>query len=166
MKTFREFLEAKFIGDNPNSMRVVGSQAATDIAADTLAGFAGPLGGIAKSIFSAAWKQRKSIVKKLKDDATLSKAKQIIATRITQKAQNRPGNVDAIIESYVSATDESEMHLNDQERQLVINAINEAVNNNTIKSGFAQELVNNILQQKISNIQSAISSSQPKRLVV
>jgi len=63
-------------------------------------------------------------------------------------------------------TDESQSLLNDQERQLVISSILEAINNNSFKSGFAQQLVNGILQQKINAIQSILNTSRPKTVVV
>lgn len=166
MKTFKEFLETSVFDDKnkPSAMRLVGD-AGKDLALDALAGLI-PGGSIAKSIFAAALNQRKQAYQSIQKDAVLSKAKAIIMTRISQKAQNRAGNIDSIVESYIGASDESQIYLSEQERKLVMDEIIKAVNNNTIKSGFAQELVNNILQQKISNIQSAISSSQPKRLVV
>ena len=165
MKTFKEFVESKMLGDQSN-MRLVGDtlKGAVRVGIDAFADYMGV--GLAKNIFSAALNQRKGIMKKIQDDNAIKKATEIIRSRISQKAQNRSGNMEAMIESYIGATDESQSLLNDQERQLIINAIIEAINNNSIKSGFTQQLVNSILQEKINTIQGVLQSSKPKSLVI
>jgi hypothetical protein len=170
VKTFKEFLELleddkpflgnvtnmRIVGDTVNSVRKVATNAAID--------YSGL--GLAKNIFDAALGQRKNVVKKIQDDAAIMKAKEIIRSRISNKAQNRPGNIDKIISSYVSASEESEALLNDQERQLIIDSLVQAINNGSISSGFAQKMVNDILRHKITAIQNVLSSSKPKSIVI
>jgi hypothetical protein len=165
MISFSEFLEGKMVGNQTN-MKLVGDlgKSATKAAVDAFVDYSGY--GLAKSVFDAALSQRKNVTKKIQDDAAIRKSKEIIKSRISQKAQNRLGNIDAIVDSYVSATDESQAFLNDQEHQLVVNAIYQAVDNGSIKSGFAQELVNGILQEKINAIQNVLDMSKPKKIVI
>lgn len=165
MISFKEFLESNMI-DPQSNMKLVGG-AAKDAAKVGLEAAIDAVGmGFVKNLFQFALKQRQNVVSKIQDDATLNKAKELIRTRITQKAQNRPGNIEAIIESYIGATDESQVLLNDQERKLVIDSIIKAINENKIQSGFTQELVNGILQEKLNLIQRALAASVPKKLVV
>lgn len=170
MKTFKEFLE--LLEDNK---RLVGDITNMQIAGDTLnsvkkvatSAVIDATGlGLAKNIFDAALGQRRNVVKKIQDDAAIMKATEIIRSRISNKAQNRPGNIDKIINSYVSASEESQALLNDQERQLIVNSIIQAINNGSISSGFAQKLVNDTLQSKMTAIQNILSSSKPRSVVI
>lgn len=165
MVSFKEFLESNMINPQSN-MKLVGNAAkdAAKLGVETALDFLGA--SLYRNISQFALKQRKSVVARIQDDETLNKAKELIKTRITQKAQNRPGNIEAIIESYIGATDESQLLLSDQERKLVLDSIVKAINENKIQSGFTQELVNGILQEKVNRIQSALAASVPKKLVV
>ena len=167
MITFKEFLESRIVGDQSKSnMRLVGDtlKSAAGVGVDAVVDYLGV--GLAKSIFSAALNQRKNVTKKIQDDDTVRKSKEIIKSRISQKAQNRPGNIQSIIDSYTDVTDASQSLLSDQERQLVIKSILDALNDNSISSGFAQNLVNGILQEKINAIQNVLSNSRPKTVVI
>lgn len=167
MITFKEFLESRMAGDQSTSnMKLVGGalKGAVGVAGDAVADALGA--GLAKSIVSAALNQIKNVTKKIQDDDAVKKSKEIIKSRISQKAQNRPGNIESIIDSYTDATDASQAFLSDQERQLVIKSILNAINDNSIKSGFAQNLVNGILQEKINAIQNVLSNSRPKTVVI
>jgi hypothetical protein len=167
MKNFSIWLESRIIGNQSKSnMKLVGDvlKGAVEVGADAAADYFGI--GLAKNIFNAALKQRKNFAKKIQDDEIIKKSKDIIKTRISQKAQNRPGNIESIVNSYFDVTDESQSLLSDQERQLVINSILDAVNSNSIKSGFAQQLVNGILQEKINAIQNILNISIPKKIVI
>jgi hypothetical protein len=106
----------------------------------------------------------------MQNSNALNKAKQTIRQRIQQDISSgkssskalRPAVIESEVEAHVGSTESSQAYLSEQEKQGVINSIIQAVNNNTIVSGFAQNLVNEILKQKISGMQKALSESQPR----
>lgn len=164
---FKDFLESEsnLIG-NQSNMRLVGNttkQAATDLALDAVAGLAGPVGSVAKSIASAIWNNRKNIQNKINDDQTFQKVKSIISTRFIAKQYQKAGmSLDEIVTSFIGATDESQSYLSDQEKEVVKQEMIKAVNNETITYGFTQNLINELLKEKINQIQAVIQSSKPK----
>lgn len=167
MLTFRQFLESNLIGNQKN-MKLVGNttkQAGIDIALDAAASMAGPAGSLAKSIATAVWNNRKNIQSKINDDKTLQKVKSILSTRFLAKEYQKQGMpLDDLVHSFIGATDESQSYLSEQEKETIRQEILKATNNQTIDYGFAQSLINELLQEKINQIQIVIQNSKPKKV--
>lgn len=168
MISFKEFLESNMIG-NQSNMQLVGNttkQAAADVALDAVASLAGPVGSIAKSIATAVWNNRKNLANKVNDEITMKKVKDIMSSRLTSKAYSKQGNIDMVISSMIGATDESQIYLDDSEKEMIKNAIISAANSGNIPYGFAQNLVNNTLSEKINNIKRILENPKNKPKIV
>lgn len=159
-------LDQKPVGDIVKS---AAKEIGTEIVANAV-----PYGGLAKSIITAVWGGKDVVSQNMQNSNALNKAKQTIRQNIEQdirsgKAGNkalRPGHLEAEIESRTGSTPESQACLTAEEKQGVINSIIQAVNNNTIVPGFAQELVNEIIKQKISKMQEALQKSPIVRVAI
>lgn len=163
MKTFIEFLEGKLLGNQ--NMKLVGGakEAGKEIAIDTVAGFAGPLGGVAKTIAQYVWNNRRNLKNKIIDDSILQQVNTKLASSMIGKQYIKTGkNLDELVAYCVEITDESQSYLSEEEKEKIREEIIKAANNQTLDYGFAQNLVNELLREKVNQIQSIIQSSPPK----
>jgi hypothetical protein len=168
MRSFQQYLE----DTNMLAQKPVGDivqSAAKEIGAEIVTN-AIPYGGLAKAIIKSVWGGKDTVSQNIQNSNALNRAKQTIRQRIQQDINSgkssskalRPAVIESEVEAHVGSTESSQAYLSEQEKQGVINSIIQAVNNNTIVSGFAQNLVNEILKQKISGMQKALSESQPR----
>ena len=169
MKTFQQYLEDNMLDQKPVDLVGAAKEIGKDIAVDAI-----PYASLAKSITTAVWGVKDAVSQNMQNSNALNKAKQTIRQKIEQdirsgKAGNkalRPGHLEAEIEARTGSTPESQACLTSEEKQRVISLIIQAVNNNTIVPGFAQNLVNEYLKEKINQMQEALQKSSVKRVVV
>jgi len=171
MKTFQQYLEDNMLDQKPvgNIVRSAAKEIGTEIVANAV-----PYGGLAKSIITAVWGGKDVVSQNMQNSNALNKAKQTIRQRIQQDISSgkssskalRPAVIESEVEAHVGSTPETQACLTAEEKQGVINSIIQAVNNNTIVPGFAQELVNEIIKQKISKMQEALQKSPIARVAI
>lgn len=167
MKTFQQYLEDNMLDQKPVDLVGAAKEIGKDIAVDAI-----PYASLAKSITRAIWGVKDVVSQNMQNSNALNKAKQTIRQNIEQdirsgKSSNkalRPGHIEAEIESRTGSTPESQACLTAEEKQRVISLIIQAVNNNTIVPGFAQNLVNEYLKQKMNKIQEALQKSLPNTI--
>lgn len=191
MKSFKEFLEADMLGNEKDvGMKVVtsaGRNAAGDIAGNLVTAAGGVIGGavggsvagpagvalgaaaggyiasVAKSIAAAVWSNRKNIKNRINDEPTLRKVKSNLSGTLTAKKFQETGkSIDELVSACVGVTDESQSYLSEQEIELTRNKILQASKEGNLSYGFAQEVVNRFLEEKINQIQNAIKTSPPQ----
>lgn len=163
MITFYEFMEGDLVGGQ--NMKLVGGakDTAKEIALDTVAGLAGPFGGVAKAIAQFAWNNRHNVKNKINDDITLNNIKQKISTGLLAKKFQESGrSIDELVSAFVGVSDESQSYLSQQEIEQIRKKILEAANDGSLDYGYAQKLTNEVLVEKINQIQNVIKTSSPK----
>lgn len=167
MKTFKQYLEENMLDQKPvgDIVKSAAREIGTEIVANAV-----PYGGLAKSIITAVWGGKDVVSQNMQNSNALKKAKEIIRQNIEEDIRSgkssskalRPGHLEAEIESRTSSTPESQACLTLEEKQRVISLIIQAVKNNTIVPGFAQNLVNEYLKEKINKMQDALKNSVPR----
>ena len=167
MRSFKQYLEANFLDQKPVDLVGAAKKVGKDILTDAI-----PYASLAKSITTAVWGVGDAVSQNMQNSNALNKAKETIRQRIQQDISSgkssskalRPGHIEAEIESRTGSTPESQACLTQEEKQRVISLIIQAVNNNTIAVGFAQNLVNEYLKEKINKMQEALQKSPPKTI--
>ena len=185
MKTFKQYLE--FL--EPDKKTGVGDaadvavKAAGDLAADYAAGAidvittaAGgvPVATAAKAILSAGASKVNKWIQDWERSSSLKATRQMVRQKIEQdirrgNASNkalRPGHIEAEIRLYTDATKDSKACLSVEENQSIMNSVIQAVKNNTIVPGFAQDLVNELLKEKINKMQKALEKSPVPKVTI
>jgi len=169
MRSFQQYLEDSMLDQKPVDLTGAATKVGTDLIADAI-----PYASMARTIYKAVWGVKDAVSQNMQNSNALNKAKQTIRQNIEQdirsgKAGNkalRPGHLEAEIEARTGSTPESQACLTAEEKQRVTNLIIQAVNNNTIVPGFAQNLVNEYLKEKINKMQEALQKSPVKRVIV
>lgn len=169
MRSFQQYLEDNMLGQKPVDLVDAAKEIGKDIAIDAI-----PYASLARTILKAVMGTQDVVSQNMQNSNALNKAKQTIRQNIEQdirsgKAGNkalRPGHLEAEIESRIGSTPESQACLTAEEKQRVTSLIIQAVDNNTIVPGFAQNLVNEYLKEKINKMQDALQKSPVKRVVV
>ena len=169
MKTFQQYLEDNMLDQKPVDLMGTAKELGKDLVVDAI-----PYASVARTMLKAVMGTQDVVSQNMQNSNALNKAKQTIRQNIEQdirsgKAGNkalRPGHLEAEIESRVGSTPESQACLSAEEKQRVTSLIIQAVNNNTIVPGFAQNLVNEYLKEKINKMQDALKKSPVNRVVV
>jgi hypothetical protein len=166
MRSFKQYLEdTNMLVQKPVDLAGTAKELGKDLVVDAI-----PYASFARTILKAVMGTQDVVSQNMQNSNALNKAKQTIRQRIQQDISSgkssskalRPAVIESEVEAHVGSTESSQAYLSEQEKQGVINSIVQAVNNNTIVSGFAQNLVNEILKQKISGMQKALAESQPR----
>lgn len=168
MKTFQQYLEDNMLDQKPLDLVDKAKELGKDLTADAI-----PYASLARTILKFVSGTGDVVSQNMQNNNALNKAKQTIRQNIERdirsgKAGNkalRPGHLEAEIEARTGSTPESQACLTAEEKQRVTNLIIQAVNNNTIVPGFAQNLVNEYLKEKIKQMQEALEKSSVKRVV-
>jgi hypothetical protein len=169
MKTFQQYLEDNMLDQKPLDLLDKAKEVGKDLTFDAI-----PYASLARTILKAVLGTQDVVAQNMQNSNALNKAKQTIRQNIEQdirsgKAGNkalRPRHLEAEIEARTGSTPESQSCLSAEEKQRITNLIIQAVNNNTIVPGFAQNLVNEYLKEKINKMQEALQKSSVKRVVV
>jgi hypothetical protein len=178
---YLEFLDPKGtgVGDAADVATKAGLDVAADVAAgaiDTAAVAAGyiPAATVVKAILSASASKVKEWIKNWERSGALKAARQMVRQKIEQDIRSgnagnkalRPGHTEAEIRLYTDATPDSKACLSVEENQSIMNAVIQAVKNNTIVPGFAQDLVNELLKEKINKMQEALQKSPVPKVAI
>ena len=166
MRSFKQYLEANFLDQKPVDLVGAAKKVGKDILTDAI-----PYASLAKSITTAVWGVGDAVSQNMQNSNALKKAKETIRQRIQQDISSgnssskalRPAVIESEVEAHVGSTPESQACLTAEEKQRVISLIIQAVNNNTIVRGFAQNLVNEYLKEKINKMQEALQKSPVAR---
>ena len=169
MRSFKQYLEANFLDQKPVDLVGAAKKVGKDILTDAI-----PYASLAKSITTAVWGVGDAVSQNMQNSNALNKAKQTIRQRIQQDISSgnssskalRPAVIESEVEAHVGSTPESQACLTAEEKQRVTSLIIQAVDNNTIVPGFAQNLVNEYLKEKINKMQEALQKSPVKRVMV
>jgi len=165
------FLEPEKIGAGKvaakTGMELTADYAANAIDTVTVASGGVPLANVAKAILSAIASKVNVGIQNWQKSSALKEARQMVRQKIQQDINSgnasskalRPGRIEAEVNIYTDATQSSKACLTAEENQVVINKIIEAVKNKTIFPFFAQNLVDEILKEKISTMQKALEAS-------
>lgn len=156
MIKFRDFLEGDLVG---GKMKLVGGkELATDLVADAV-----PWLGAAKSIAQFIWNNRNNVKNRINDPTIIQQIKQKISNGLlAQQFQKSGKSIDELVSACVGVTDESQSYLNEIEIQQIRNEVLEAANDGSINYGYAQGLVNKVLEEKANQIQNVIKMSPPQ----
>lgn len=162
VKSFAEYRESNII-QSGNAQGLV----------KTIAGTAGQLtldaGGVstAFTLGSALLRGASQAKKAWFGRSSIKQAAEIAKKNMLSKAQNRdPSLVDRTVLSYFDVSDQTLQYLTEKEKENISQQAINAVNQNSISSGFSQQIANQILTAKSENIMKAVQISKPKTVVV
>jgi hypothetical protein len=155
------------VGDATNIAAKAGLEVTADVAAGAIdavtvaAGYI-PAATVVKAILSASASKVKEWIKSWERSGALKAARQMVRQKIEQEI--RSGNasskarryIEVEVRLYTDATPDSKACLSVEENQSIMNAVIQAVKNNTIVPGYAQDLVNKLLREKLIKIQEAL----------
>ena len=163
MQTFKQFLEAS----------IVQPQRTTRQVASTVVGTAGQLAldaagvGAAFTLGTALLKGASQVKKAWLGNSSIKQAAEMAKKNMLAKAQYRdPSLVDRAVLSYFDVSDQTLQYLTEKEKENISQQAMSAVSQNSISSGFAQQIANDILTTKSKNIMKAVQNSQPKTVVM
>jgi hypothetical protein len=163
MKSFREYTESNIVQSRKNTQGAV----------RTIAGAAGQIAldasgvGTAFALGSALLKGASQAKKAWFGRSSIKQATEIAKKNMLSKAQNRdPSLVDRTVLSYFDVSDQVLQYLSDEEKEKISQQAMNAVKQNSISSGFSQQIANQILTIKSKNIMRAIQNSNSKKVVM
>ena len=169
MKTFQQYLEDNMLDQKPVDVVGKAKELGKDLVADAI-----PYASLARTILKFVSGTGDAVAQNMQNNNALNRAKQTIRQNIEQNIRSgkssskalRPAVIESEVEAHVGSTPESQACLSAEEKQRVMSLIIQAVNNNTIAPGFAQNLVNEYLKEKIKQMQEALQKSPVTRVVV
>jgi len=183
MRSFKQYLE--FLNDKKEiGVGDAAGSVVKDVSLDQVAGVIDvaaipitggiPVASLSKAILSAGASKVNIWIQNWQKSSALKEAKQMVRQKIEQNIRSgnagnkalRPGHIEAEIRLYTDATQDSKACLSVEENQDIANKIIEAVKNNTIVPGFAQDLVNELLKEKINKMQEALQKSPVPKVAI
>jgi hypothetical protein len=169
MKTFQQYLEDNMLDQKPVDLVGKAKELGKDLTVDAI-----PYASLARTILKFVSGTGDVVSQNMQNNNALNKAKQTIRQRIQQDISSgnssskalRPAVIESEVEAHIGSTPESQACLSAEEKQRITNLIIQAVNNNTIVPGFAQNLVNEYLKEKINKMQEALQKSPIARVAI